>query len=93
MNDDDPICARCDCDFHVPGHLEATKYCHDCAQVLVMEYEEKLPRLQRAFDAVMGHGFSLPAAGGYSDEFRRGYEKGVGSQRRAAKEAFEEDDD
>lgn len=54
-------------------------------------------RLQRKFDraidaleSVMGHGYTLPLAGNYSEDFTAGYGKGVGSQRQIAKECIED---
>lgn len=54
----------------------------------VAELQERMEIMYQCVDDIMGHGVTLPMAGNYSDEYSRGYARGVDSQRGIAREAL-----
>lgn len=77
-------------DGSVPANTEeALAAWHRIAE----ERGQVIRKLQAAYDAVQGHGISLPLTTHYSEDMRRGYQRGVDSQRAAARQAFEEEEE
>jgi PHP family Zn ribbon phosphoesterase len=54
MNDE-PMCERCHCLFTVEAADEVTKYCNNCAHVLVEAYEDREQLMQKIGQVMNDH--------------------------------------